>query len=110
MSQPALGYIWRNYVAFTGGGVLVIGWMSGISARRRKLCVLYGVTVLLLMLALRRHRQAKHWRDVADVLEELTTTRYFGTTLIVLTNLYPAYCKTMSYWLWRGWLHTAGPA
>lgn len=35
------------------------------------------------MLALQRHHEQR-WRDVADVLEELTTTRYFGTALIVL--------------------------
>lgn len=34
--------------------------------------MLYGVTVLL-MLALQRHHEQR-WRDVADVLEELTTT------------------------------------
>lgn len=44
--------------------------------------MLYGVTVLL-MLALQRHHEQR-WRDVADVLEELTTTWYFGTALIVL--------------------------
>ncbi len=37
---------------------------------------------VLLMLALQRHHEQR-WRDVADVLEELTTT-YFGTALIVL--------------------------
>ncbi|MEG0097997.1 MAG: YbhQ family protein [Citrobacter sp.] len=46
------------------------------------LCVVYGVTVLL-MLALQRHHEQR-WRDVADVLEELTTTWYFGAAMIVL--------------------------
>ncbi|EAV4980752.1 hypothetical protein E4I08_00385 [Salmonella enterica] len=63
--------------------MLVIGWMSGTLVRvGLGLCVLYGVTVLL-MLALQRHHEQR-WRDVADVLEELTTTWYFGTALIVL--------------------------
>lgn len=35
------------------------------------------------MLALQRHHEQR-WREVADVLEELTTTRYFGAALIVL--------------------------
>lgn len=35
------------------------------------------------MLALQRHHEQR-WRDVADVLEELTTTWYFGAAMIVL--------------------------
>ncbi len=57
--------------------MLVIGWMSGfVGARRHGVCVLYGVTVLL-MLAQRHHEQ--RWRAMWRMLEELTTTRYFGT-------------------------------
>jgi len=63
--------------------VLVMAWMSGTLVRvGLGLCVLYGVTVLL-MLFLQRHHEAR-WREVADVLEELTTTWYFGAALIVL--------------------------
>ena len=63
--------------------VLVMGWMSGTLVRvGLGLCVLYGVTVLS-MLFLQRHHEAR-WREVGDVLEELTTTWYFGAAMIVL--------------------------
>lgn len=63
--------------------VLVAGWMSGTLVRvGLGLCVFYGVS-LLLMLFLQRHHEAR-WRGVGDVLEELTTTWYFGASLIVL--------------------------
>jgi hypothetical protein len=63
--------------------VLVLAWTSGTLVRvGLGLCVLYGVTVLL-MLFLQRHHDAR-WREVADVLEELTTTWYFGAAMIVL--------------------------
>jgi hypothetical protein len=63
--------------------VLVMGWMSGTLVRvGLGLCVLYGVTVLL-MLFLQRHHEPR-WQEVGDVLEELTTTWYFGAALIVL--------------------------
>jgi len=63
--------------------VLVMGWMSGTLMRvGLGLCVVYGVTVLS-MLFLQRHHEAR-WREVGDVLEELTTTWYFGAAMIVL--------------------------
>jgi hypothetical protein len=63
--------------------VLVRGWMSGTLVRvGLGLCVVYGVTVLS-MLFLQRHHEAR-WREVGDVLEELTTTWYFGAAMIVL--------------------------
>ncbi|MCT6665969.1 YbhQ family protein [Enterobacter mori] len=63
--------------------VLVMGWMSGTLVHvGLGLCVLYGVTVLS-MLFLQRHHEAR-WREVGDVLEELTTTWYFGAAMIVL--------------------------
>jgi len=63
--------------------VLVMGWMSGALVHvGLGLCVLYGVTVLS-MLFLQRHHEAR-WREVGDVLEELTTTWYFGAAMIVL--------------------------
>lgn len=62
---------------------LVMGWMSGALVRvGLGLCVMYGVTVLS-MLFLQRHHDAR-WREVGDVLEELTTTWYFGAAMIVL--------------------------
>lgn len=74
---------WQIMLHLLVVAMLVIGWMSGTLVRvGLGLCVLYGVTVLL-MLALQRHHEQR-WRDVADVLEELTTTWYFGTALIVL--------------------------
>lgn len=63
--------------------LLVMGWMSGALVRvGLGLCVLYGVSVLL-MLFLQRHHDAR-WRGIGDVLEELTTTWYFGASLIVI--------------------------
>lgn len=63
--------------------LLVVGWMSGSLVRvGLGLCVLYGVSVLL-MLFLQRHHEAR-WRGIGDVLEELTTTWYFGASLIVI--------------------------
>lgn len=71
---------WQIMLHLLVVAMLVIGWMSGTLVRvGLGLCVLYGVTVLL-MLALQRHHEQR-WRDVADVL---TTTWYFGTALIVL--------------------------
>lgn len=74
---------WQILLHLLVVAVLVLGWMSGTLVHvGLGLCVLYGVTVLL-MLALQRHHDAR-WREVADVLEELTTTWYFGTAMIAL--------------------------
>ena len=74
---------WQIMLQLLVVAVLVMAWMSGTLVRvGLGLCVLYGVTVLL-MLFLQRHHEAR-WREVADVLEELTTTWYFGAALIVL--------------------------
>ncbi|PDO86979.1 YbhQ family protein [Kosakonia pseudosacchari] len=63
--------------------LLVMGWTSGTLVRvGLGLCVLYGISVLL-MLFLQRHHEAR-WREFGDVLEELTTTWYFGASLIVI--------------------------
>lgn len=63
--------------------LLVVGWMSQILIHVGiGLCVLYSITVVM-MLALQRHPEQR-WREVADVLEELTTTWYFGAALIAL--------------------------
>ena len=74
---------WQIMLHLLVVAVLVMAWMSGTLVRAGLgLCVLYGVTVLL-MLFLQRHHEER-WREVADVLEELTTTWYFGAALIVL--------------------------
>ncbi|MEB6379256.1 YbhQ family protein [Leclercia adecarboxylata] len=74
---------WQIMLHLLVVAVLVMAWMSGTLVRvGLGLCVLYGVTVLL-MLFLQRHHEAR-WREVADVLEELTTTWYFGAAVIVL--------------------------
>ncbi|MEB5749249.1 YbhQ family protein [Leclercia adecarboxylata] len=74
---------WQIMLHLLVVAVLVMAWMSGSLVRvGLGLCVLYGVTVLL-MLFLQRHHEAR-WREVVDVLEELTTTWYFGAALIVL--------------------------
>lgn len=74
---------WQIMLHILVVAVLVMAWMSGTLVRvGLGLCVLYGVTVLL-MLFLQRHHEER-WREVADVLEELTTTWYFGAAVIVL--------------------------
>ena len=74
---------WQIMLHLLVVAVLVMGWMSGALVRvGLGLCVVYAVTVLL-MLALQRHPEQR-WRDVADVLEELTTTWYFGAAVIVV--------------------------
>ena len=74
---------WQIMLHLLGVAVLVMGWMSGALVRvGLGLCVLYGVT-LVSMLFLQRHHDER-WRDVGDFLEELTTTWYFGTAVIVL--------------------------
>lgn len=74
---------WQIMLHLLVVAVLVMAWMSGTLVRvGLGLCVVYGVTVLL-MLFLQRHHEAR-WCEVADVLEELTTTWYFGAAVIVL--------------------------
>lgn len=74
---------WQIMLHLLVVAVLVMGLMSGTLVRvGLGLCVLYGVT-LLSMLFLQRHHDAR-WREVGDVLEELTTTWYFGAAMIVL--------------------------
>lgn len=74
---------WQIMLHLLVVAVLVMGWMSGTLVRvGLGLCVVYGVTVLS-MLFLQRHHDAR-WREVGDVLEELTTTWYFGAAMIVL--------------------------
>ena len=74
---------WQIMLHLLVVAVLVMGWMSGTLVRvGLGLCVLYGVTVLS-MLFLQRHHDAR-WREVGDVLEEPTTTWYFGAAMIVL--------------------------
>ncbi|MCU6168020.1 YbhQ family protein [Enterobacter bugandensis] len=74
---------WQIMLHLLVVAVLVMGLMSGTLVRvGLGLCVLYGVTVLS-MLFLQRHHDAR-WREVGDVLEELTTTWYFGASMIVL--------------------------
>ncbi|MGG5840249.1 YbhQ family protein, partial [Huaxiibacter chinensis] len=74
---------WQIMLHLLVVAILVMGWMSGALVRvGLGLCVLYGVTVLS-MLFLQRHHEER-WREVGDVLEELTTTWYFGAAMIVL--------------------------
>ena len=74
---------WQIMLHLLVVAVLVMGWMSGTLVRvGLGLCMVYGVTVLS-MLFLQRHHDAR-WREVGDVLEELTTTWYFGAAMIVL--------------------------
>ncbi|MBV7403807.1 YbhQ family protein [Enterobacter sp. ENT03] len=74
---------WQIVLHLMVVAVLVMGWMSKALVHvGLGLCVVYGVTVIL-MLALQRHHEAK-WREMGDFLEELTTTWYFGAAMIVL--------------------------
>lgn len=68
---------WQIMLHLLVVALLVVGWMSktlvhvGVG-----LCVLYCVTVVM-MLVFQRHPEQR-WREVADVLEELTTTWYLA--------------------------------
>jgi len=74
---------WQIVLHLMVVAVLIMGWMSKALVHvGLGLCVVYGVTMLL-MLALQRHHEAK-WREMGDFLEELTTTWYFGAAMIVL--------------------------
>jgi hypothetical protein len=74
---------WQIILHMLVVAALVMGWMHGALVRvGLGLCVLYAVTVIL-MLALQRHHEER-WRDIGDFLEELTTTWYFGAAVIVL--------------------------
>lgn len=74
---------WQIILHMLVVAVLVMGWMSrSLVQVGLGLCVLYAVTVVL-MLALQRHHEER-WRDIGDFLEELTTTWYFGAAVIVL--------------------------
>ena len=74
---------WQIMLHLLVVALLVVGWMSktlvhvGVG-----LCALYCVTVVM-MLVFQRHPEQR-WREVADVLEELTTTWYFGAALAVV--------------------------
>lgn len=74
---------WQIMLHLLVVALLVVGWMSktlvhvGVG-----LCVLYCVTVVMMLVF--QHHPEQRWREVADVLEELTTTWYFGAALIVL--------------------------
>lgn len=67
---------WQIMLHLLVVALLVVGWMSktlvhvGVG-----LCALYCVTVVM-MLVFQRHPEQR-WREVADVLEELTTTLVF---------------------------------
>jgi len=74
---------WQIMLHLLVVAALVMGWMSGSLVHvGLGLCVMYGVTVVS-MLFLQRHPDPR-WQEVGDVLEELTTTWYFGAALIVL--------------------------
>ncbi|HDG1666136.1 YbhQ family protein [Kluyvera ascorbata] len=74
---------WQIMLHLLVVAALVMGWMGGALVRvGLGLCVLYAVTVVL-MLALQRHPEQR-WRAFADVLEELTTTWYFGAAMIAV--------------------------
>ena len=73
---------WQIMLHLLVVAVLVMGWMSGAGARRIRFvrAVRRHVSVDAV---LQRHHDER-WRDVGDFLEELTTTWYFGTAVIVL--------------------------
>lgn len=74
---------WQIMLHLLVVAALVMGWIGGALVRvGLGLCVLYAVTVVL-MLALQRHPEQR-WRAFADVLEELTTTWYFGAAMIAV--------------------------
>jgi len=74
---------WQIMLHLAVVALLVMGWMSGSLGKvGLVLCALYALTVVL-MLAFQRHHDGL-WREVGDLLEELTTTWYFGAALIAL--------------------------
>ncbi|WP_058913884.1 YbhQ family protein [Entomohabitans teleogrylli] len=74
---------WQIMLHLLVVAILVVGWQTGTLVRvGLGLCVLYAVTVVL-MLLFQRH-QEQRMRDIGDFLEELTTTWYFGTAMIAL--------------------------
>lgn len=99
---------WQIMLHLLVVALLVVGWMSktlvhvGVG-----LCALYCVTVVM-MLVFQRHPEQR-WREVADVLEELTTTRYFGAALIVLWLL-SRVLENNFCWQLQGLAILAGPA
>ncbi len=98
---------WQIMLHLLVVAVLVMGWMSGTLVRvGLGLCVVYGVTVLS-MLFLQRHHDAR-WREVGDVLEELTTTWYFGAAMIVLWLLSRVLQNNLLL-AWRVWLSSQDP-
>lgn len=92
---------WQIMLHLLVVALLVVGWMSktlvhvGVG-----LCALYCVTVVM-MLVFQRHPEQR-WREVADVLEELTTTWYFGAARLCC-GCCPAYWKTTFCWQLQGW-------
>ena len=92
---------WQIMLHLLVVALLVVGWMSktlvhvGVG-----LCALYCVTVVM-MLVFQRHPEQR-WREVADVLEELTTTWYFGAALLCC-GCCPAFWKTTFCWQLQGW-------
>ncbi|WP_312072877.1 YbhQ family protein [Atlantibacter sp.] len=74
---------WQIMLHLAVIALLVMGWMNGVLVKIGiGLCLLYGITVFL-MLALQRVH-AGRLRELGEVLEELTTTWYFGNAIIAL--------------------------
>ncbi|XPE24220.1 YbhQ family protein [Shigella sonnei] len=62
-----------------------------------------------MMLVFQRHPEQR-WREVADVLEELTTTWYFACSADCAVAVVPPYWKTTFCWQCSGLAIFAGPA
>lgn len=74
---------WQQMLHLLVVAIVVMAWTSNLLVHvGLGLCALYCVTVVT-MLILQRHHEAR-WREVGDVLEELTTTWYFGAAMIAL--------------------------
>ena len=99
---------WQIMLHLLVVALLVVGWMSktlvhvGVG-----LCALYCVTVVMMLVFQRLPEQ--RWREVADVLEELTTTWYFGAALIVLWLLSRVLENNFLLAIAGGW-QSLGPA
>lgn len=99
---------WQIMLHLLVVAVLIVGWMSkSLVLVGLALCVLYAITVIL-MLALQRFHSG--WlREFGDFLEELTTTWYFGTAMIGLWLLSRVF-QSHAVLVFAGLIILAGPA
>lgn len=76
-------FCWQIMLHFLIAGMLLAGWMSDMLVYvGLALCMPYCISVAFMLVF--QHIAASRWRIIGDVLDELTTTWYFGVALIAL--------------------------